>query len=317
MNIVFCGNNERGYRCLEAISKNLNFDVCLVVTHPKSDKNYSYRRVYDLSRTLGYPTISPENVNSKGALDAIRDMSPDVIVLAGYGKIVKGDFLRIPRIMTVNLHGGKLPNYRGSSPINWMIINGETKGATSILAVDEGIDTGGVISYEEFDIFDTDDAKSVLDKTLDIFPKLLEKVLLSINNNNFHIRAQDNSSGRYFPVRTPNDGIILWDSMTSLEVFNLVRALVDPYPNAFSFYKDTKIYITEVELYNDEKVYGVPGKMGLSKGSGVLVMCKDQAVLVKTVRFEGDVKPTCARGILIRNESFRTIRTILLKGGCV
>ena len=317
MRIVFCGHNARGYRCLETISKNLNFDVCLVVTHPKSDQKYSHRSVYDLSRTLGYPTISPENVNSKEVLDTIREMTPDVIVLAGYGKIVKGDFLRIPHTMTVNLHGGKLPNYRGSSPINWMIINGETKGAASILEVDEGIDTGGVISYEEFDIFDNDDAKSILEKTLDIFPRLLEKTLLSIKDNNSQIKTQDNSRARYFPVRTPNDGIILWDSMTSLEVFNLVRALVDPYPNAFSFYKGTKIYITEVELYNEEKVYGIPGKVGLSKGDGVLVMCKDQAVLVKTVKFEGDLKPICARGALIRNESFSSIRTILLKGGCL
>jgi methionyl-tRNA formyltransferase len=98
-------------------------------------------------------------------------------------------------------------------------------------------------------------------------------------------------------------------------VFNLVRALVDPYPNAFSFYKDQKIYITEVELYDHEKVCGIPGKVGLSRDDGVLVMCRDQALLVKSVKFEGDVRATCARGALIRNESFITIRTMLLKGG--
>lgn len=312
MKIVFCGNNERGYRCLDYISKNKDFDISLVVAHPVSGKKYPYRSVSELAKKLGLDFIAPENINSADVIEVIRKQEPDLIILAGYGQIVRREFLDIPKKKVINLHGGKLPEYRGSSPINWMIIRGERKGGISIIEVDESIDTGDILAEAPFDILESDDANSILEKTLEIFPPLLEKTLYDIMNDTVKSKKQKLSDGQYFPVRTPDDGLILWESMTSFEVFNLVRALRNPYPNAFTYYENKKLFVTDVSLYNEENVSGVPGRVILKRNDGVLVMCKDKSILVKGVKFENSLEILSAKEILSRGESFRTMRTIIL-----
>lgn len=90
------------------------------------------------AQEMGFQLFQPQNVNDPAVITAFRDLSPDLIVLAGYGQIVKQDFLDLAPYGCVNLHGGKLPQYRGSSPMNWALINGETEFTLSIIQMRRG-----------------------------------------------------------------------------------------------------------------------------------------------------------------------------------
>lgn len=310
MNVVFCGHNIRAIKCLDKISNNKDFTISLVVTHPCKDLQ-DHTTLHYHAQQLGLKTIDPININDTITLETIKKYNPDIIILSGYTQIVKKDFLKIANKITINLHGGKLPQYRGSAPLNWMLINDEKEFGISIIEVAPGIDTGDILSSRSFTINDKDTIETIVDRTLELFPNMLEEVLYQIKNNNLIKISQKINEGSYYPSRKPNDGLIIWEEMTAREVFNLVRALQKPYPPAFSFFKNKKIYIHEAIEYNDETIFGLPGKVILKRNNGVLVMCKDKCLLLKTLQFENG-KTIHAQDILSRENSFRTLRTILL-----
>ena len=141
----------------------------------------------------------------------------------------------LPPLGTINLHGGKLPEYRGAAPINWQIINGETSGGCSIIYVDEGIDTGDIIAQEIYPIEAHDTHASILEKTLEIFPRLLIQVLEQIENGTVKAQKQDPHAGSYYIRRYPSDSEINWDRLTDIQVHNLVRGMFGPYPGGIFF----------------------------------------------------------------------------------
>ena len=311
MNIVFCGHNVRGVKCLEKINDNKDFTISLVVTHPcKNLEDTS--SVNFIAKSLNIDTIDPTDINAPQTLEIIKSYNPDVIILSGYTQIVKEDFISIANKITINLHGGKLPEYRGSAPLNWMLINDEQSIGISIIEVAPGIDTGDILCREEFSIDDNDSITTIVDNTLKLFPNMLEKVLYQIKNNTLERITQNLNEGNYYPSRKPNDGLILFEEMTAREIFNLVRALQPPYPYAFSFFNNKKINILDATEYKKETVKGLAGKVILKRDNVVLVMCKDKTILLKTVQFEEDKVILKAKDIMKRGDSFRTLRTILL-----
>ena len=167
MRIVYFGNGSRGVKCLQTLVEHRE-EIIAVVGHPTPESD-----VVATGRKLGLPVFQPEKVNDTSFADAMAELRPDLNVLAGYNQILRKRIIEIPNKGTINLHGGKLPEYRGTAPINWQIINGETTGGCSIIYVDEGIDTGDIIVQEPYEIGLEDDAATIMQKTIEIFPKLL------------------------------------------------------------------------------------------------------------------------------------------------
>ena len=168
MKIIYFGNNPRGYRCLETILDS-GFQVSALVVHHKTQVSSSYS-LCGLARQLKIPVFDPLNVNDPEFIETLKIIKPDLFVLSGYNPILKKEILAIPSKGSINLHGGRLPQYRGGSPINWQIINGEKQGACSILFVDEGIDTGDLLIEEFYEIGPDETAGEIILKTLEIFP---------------------------------------------------------------------------------------------------------------------------------------------------
>ncbi|MEQ9006992.1 MAG: methionyl-tRNA formyltransferase [Ekhidna sp.] len=281
MKIIYCANGDRGLECLKALLSN-NLSPLLVIAHPTSDRN----SIVELALHEGISCIQPSNINDSGNVRIIAQLEPDLIILAGYGQIVKRPLIELAKIACINLHGGKLPEYRGSSPINWSILNGETVSACSIILVDEGIDTGDLIAEESFTIEPDDDALSIKEKTLKIFPKLLLDVLGDIEKLIVNSSKQNNADACYYPVRQPSDGLILWDQMTDIQVHNMVRALVRPFPGAYSYLGEDKIYFWKTHLLKDT-IKGVRGTVYRFKDK-VVVMCANRGVQILEVQREFD-----------------------------
>jgi len=290
MNIVYFSKGIRGSLCLSRILE-AGYVVESVVAVNQEEP------LDQLSRQYNFPIIFPENINSEDAIIRLKKYKADLFILCGYNKILKQPIIEIPPLGTINLHGGKLPEYRGAAPINWQIINGETTGGCSIIYVDEGIDTGDIIAQEIYPINDGDTHASILDKTLEIFPRLLLAVLEQIENGTVQAQKQDSSEGGYFPRRYPKDSEINWAGMTDIEVHNLVRGMHGPYPSAYTFKGEKKIEISKTELIVDT-ITGIPGRVAQEHSNGVIVLTKNRGLLINAITVDGkDIDPKVFLGI--------------------
>ena len=217
---------------------------------------------------------------------------------------MKDNLLLIPKLFTINLHAGKLPKYRGSSPLNWALINDEKEFTISIIKVDSGVDSGDIIRQQEIPIRKRDNIFSLHEKANYYFQKLLIEVINQIKNDSYVLTPQNKEDVSYFPLRFKEDGFILFDQFKAREVHNKIRALTTPYPCAFTFYKSKKIFLEESEL-NDYPFFGEPGRIYKINKKGVLVCCKDQSLWITKVKFEDG---SDALTEIIRYEKFSTVR---------
>jgi len=275
MNIVYFSKGVRGSRCLAHIL-DAGYDVKAVVGVSKEDSLEKLGQQHD------FPIIFLDKLNTPETVKVLEAYNPDLFILCGYNKILKSLIINIPPLGTINLHGGKLPEYRGAAPINWQIINGETTGGCSIIYVDEGIDTGDIIAQEIYPITAEDTHASVLEKTLNIFPPLLETVLQQIESGSVKAAKQDLLAGQYYSRRYPRDSHIDWKTMDDIQVNNLVRGMHGPYPAAFTNLGDTKIEIHKTKLLN-ESINGTPGRVPQKRGKDVIVLAKNRGLLIEKI----------------------------------
>ena len=281
MRIVYFSKGIRGATCLAHIIQAGYFVEAVVGVSPEAE-------LESLSQQHRFPIIFPEKLNTEETAQELKGFQPDLFILSGYNKILKSIILSIPPKGTINLHGGKLPDYRGAAPINWQIINGETTGGCSIIYVDEGIDTGDIISQEYYPIQPDDTHASILEKTLEIFPPMLVKVLKQIEKGKTNPISQDPLQGKYYCRRYPRDSKINWAKLNDVQVHNLVRGMHGPYPAAFTYRGEMKIEIDKTRLL-EETIVGTPGRVPQKKGQSIIVLAKNRGILVEEISVEGKV----------------------------
>lgn len=302
MKYVFFAKGERSVCCLQALLQAGQQPVC-VVAQPGTGTWPD--RLGDLIGQARIPCIYPEDPNSPEVEDQLRSFQPDVFVLAGYGKILGKSLLDVPRRLSVNLHGGKLPLYRGSSPMNWALINGDTTFTLTIMTVNEGVDTGDILAERTFPIAIDDTIRDLHETANSTFPRMLVEVLTEIEQDTLVGRQQDTAHARYFPLRFPSDGVVLWDQLTAEQVHNRIRALTDPYPGAFTWFAGRKVRLLSSELYEGE-YFGEPGRVyKISRSRGLLVCCKDRCLWIRDGAFLDTNQPL--REAVERYEQFATV----------
>ena len=279
MNIIYFSKGVRGSRCLAQILDS-GYQVKAVVAVNQDDD------LETMANEYGFPILIPELLNTEETVQILEEYNPDLFILCGYNKILKPMIFNIPPRGTINLHGGKLPEYRGAAPINWQIINGETTGGCSILYVDEGIDTGDIITQKIYPIKAEDTHASILEKTLTIFPPLLVEVLQQVEDGTVKSVPQDPLEGRYFSRRFPRDSQINWQLMDDVQIHNLVRGMHGPYPAAFTFRDNTKIEIDKTQLLQ-KSITGTAGHIPQKQGRHVIVLAKNRGLLIEEITIDG------------------------------
>lgn len=277
--MVYFSKGARGSACLRAVLQAGHQILAVVGVSPEGE-------LEALGQEYGFPILFPEKINSPDTVQQLQTYKADCFVLSGYNKILKKPVIEIPPRGTINLHGGKLPEYRGAAPINWQIINGETSGGCCIIYVDEGIDTGDIIAQEIYPIQPEDTHASVLEKTLEIFPPLLVQVLQQIEEGNVPVQKQDPTEGSYYCRRYPRDSIINWESMTDTQVHNLVRGMHGPYPAAFTYRGGQKVEIDRTGLLLED-IHGMPGRVPHKRGRNVVVLSSNRGILVERIKVDG------------------------------
>jgi methionyl-tRNA formyltransferase len=295
MNVVYFSNGQRGIVCLRDLLRSAHRIRGVVA----SGADPELERVcveHDL------PLHIEPKPNTPVFADRLASMGADVFVCSGYNRILQPLIFTIPPRGTLNLHGGRLPDYRGAAPINWQIINGEVMGGCCVLFMDEGIDTGPVARQELYPIGEDDTHQSVLDRTLEIFPRLLREVLQEMDAGTLKVAEQDRDEGCHYSRRFPEDSRIHWCFQTDREIHNLVRGMQGPYPHAFTERHDEKMEIERTTLLG-ETVKGIPGRVVQTKGDGVIVICRNRGILLNEIHFRGTY--SSARQVIKVGEKFR------------
>lgn len=209
----------------------------------------------------------------------LANLKPDLAVIAGFSKRLSENLLRLPRITTINLHAGKLPQYRGGSPLNWQMINDEKFAWCSVIEASERFDEGPVLMEQSIQLNDQKTIADLHHEANLIFRELTVRTVEALAQNSAKKREQIHQDAVYWHQRNDGDGRINWGLMKARQIFNLVRAVTRPYPGAFSYLDGELVRIWEVQLVK-EVVTGNPGRIVDIQGEGPLVICADKAIKI-------------------------------------
>ena len=245
MKVVFFGNHDVGIAALDTLVRYA--DVVGVVAHPMDPEEGSrFASVYEFASDNLLRVIRGRGKDA-AVLEFVRDLDPDLIWVTDYRYILPGQLLSIPKFGAINLHPSLLPKYRGRAPINWAILRGETQIGLSAHFIDNGVDTGDIIKQVGVTLNSDHDAGDALKFLMPLYQSLTKEVINFFRSGNVPRQAQNPSKGSIYPARRPEDGRIDW-SKPATEVCNLVRAVADPYPGAFTHLKREKIYIWKASV---------------------------------------------------------------------
>jgi len=221
-----------------------------------------------------------------------KDINPDAIFVVGWRYKIPKEQYSIPQKGTIVFHDSLLPKYRGFAPMNWAIINGEIKTGVTMFYIADEVDSGDIIGKAEIPITEYDYAKDVETKITQSYLGLLTAYLPLIILDKVKATSQDHTQATYTCKRIPADGLIDW-SKTSMQVYNLIRGLTEPYPGAFTYLHDNKsprkMFIWKASLDTEYKQYvgRVPGRVAdIIKGKGVRVLTGFGSLIIERVGFE-------------------------------
>ena len=230
-----------------------------------------------------------KNINTKKHYNLVKKLKPHVSIVAGFSQIFQKNLIDLPTFGTINLHAGPLPKYRGGSPLNWQIINGEKYIGISLIKMNEGIDEGLILKEKNFLLKEKDDIQTVHNKVNKLFPILLVSLLKEIFNKKEKKKKQIEKFARYWHQRSDIDGKIDWSLMNCKKVHNLIRALTKPYNGAYTSYKTFKIRIYKSRICN-KRFFGSPGRVVKIKNNNLLVICADYGLCIEEYKFESSNK---------------------------
>jgi len=269
INVTFLGNESPYMQVINDLS-NLHLAVCEKVS-------WKVKKYFGSS----YDFASRNNIQIKKPCDYVKKPSTtDLIVVSGYSKLIPKKIINLPRMGIINIHQSLLPAYKGRHPLNWAIINGEKYTGVTIHKINEAYDDGEIIFQERVRIASGDTIMQVYRKTIEKGKKLINKLIRKVAKDGVTGSLKCKYPESYFPPRRPKDGKIDWNE-PALKIKDLVRALAEPYPGAYFYYKGQKITIEKARVAdfnsidkNIGKLIQNNDKVLVQTGSGVLEILK-------------------------------------------
>ena len=225
----------------------------------------------------------------KELINAIEEVKPELIVVNNYIDIIPSEVVNSYRC--INVHYALLPQYRGLHATQWALINCEKEVGFTIYFMTDGIDDGDILYQEKITVNDEDDINSIYSKLNNQSAEALPKVIEKIRLNTYNAVPQNENNATYVQRRYPSDGLINWNS-SSLEIFNLIRVLVSPYPGAYTYYKNKKLIIWNASLYKSPSYKEIPGRIVKIENDGILVKTKDGVLKIEKIQyFDNEIQP--------------------------
>ncbi len=280
MRIIFFGTPAFAIPSLTALFRS-DHAVIAVVTQP--DKKKGRERLPAPSPVKQHALeqqcriFQPSSLKEGSFLDELSSLSPDIIVVVAYGKILPVPVLRLPQYGCINVHASLLPKYRGAAPIQWSIMNGEKITGITTMHMDEGLDTGDILLQEAVAIEDDDTAETLGRRLAELGAAVLLKTLKGMSDASLK-RIPQTGTPSYAPPLKMEDGRILW-SKTAYQIANMVRGMY-PWPGAYCYLGQERIKITRAR---PSPGAGIPGRIEkaddefiIGTGEGVLTIIELQ-----------------------------------------
>src|ERR1043166_8813383 len=280
MRVLFIGTGEIGVPVLRWLIESKEHELLGVVTQPDKPVGRAQRieappiKIEAAGTTL--PILQPKRI--RNAVEEIRGLKPDVIVVMAYGQILPRMILEIPRVACLNLHASLLPRHRGAAPIQAAIAAGDRETGISVMYMDEGLDTGDVLLQKRIEIAPDETGGSLHDRLAEIAPAALNDALTQLQSGTATRTPQDSSAATYAPKLDREHGRIDWSEPAAL-IERKIRAF-DPWPGAFAILRDETDRERKLKIFRAH----VADK---SSGEPLLVPAKDKALVLDEVQLEG------------------------------
>lgn len=314
ISVIFMGTPQFAVFPLQILSEHKDFDIKAVVT--QKDKKVGRKQILTepivktLAKQKDIPVLQPNKVKDKEFIKLIKEIKPDFIVVVAFGKILPKEILEIPKYGTVNIHASLLPKYRGASPIQEALLNGDTETGITIMELNEKLDEGGIYLTKRLKIENIDDAKTLSLKLSMLGALLTPLVLIDIEKGNLKPIPQDNKKTSYCSKIEKEDGEINFTKETAEQIKNKIRAF-SIWPNCFTFLNNKRIKILKADTRN-KKAH--PGEIVFLNKKEIGIGTKSGLLIPKEVQIEGKKVMTIEeflRGhteVLLKTKSFTSKR---------
>ncbi|HYT58791.1 MAG TPA: methionyl-tRNA formyltransferase [Haliangiales bacterium] len=291
LRIVFFGTAELACPSLSALTQLPDSIVVGVVTQPDRPKgrhlHWQPSPVKSLATQKQLPVLQPERARNQSFLDPLARLQPDLIAVAAYGQILPAQILALPRFGCLNVHASLLPRYRGAAPIQWALLNDERETGVTIMKMDQGLDTGDILSQQATRIASDDNAQTLHDRLAALGAELLVKTIPDYVAGKIVPRKQPGAGASYARKITKEDGRLDWTQPVR-SVWNRVRAFV-PWPGAYTFLSAEpkpellKIWQAEPAEQNSDS----PGTILAADNHGIVVACGQGALRIVALQRQG------------------------------
>ncbi len=287
MKIVFMGTPDFSVPVLEALVQ-AGHEVAAVVTQPDKPKGRGkavlMTPVKEKALELGLPVLQPARIRNPEVIAELRGLKPDLMVVVAFGQILSQEVLDIPAYGCVNIHASLLPGYRGSAPIQWVIINGERETGVTTMMMDAGIDTGDMLEKAVVPIEADETGGSLHDKLSVLGAKLIISTIEKIQDGTIVRTPQDDSKANYVKMLDKTLGDIDW-SMDAEAIERLIRGL-NPWPSAYTRWNGKMLKIWRAEVLPAEYP-GQPGEVVAVDKKQILVKTGKGTLSLKELQPEG------------------------------
>lgn len=280
MRILFMGTPDFAVPSLNALL-NAKHEVCGVFTQPDKPKNRGMKlqptpvKVVALAHNI--PVYQPVSVKDGAAMEIIRELEPELIVVAAYGRILPNEILEYPGYGCINVHSSLLPKFRGAAPIHWAVVSGEKETGVTIMHMAQELDAGDIIDQAVTPIDPDESVEAVHDRLAEMGGKLLVEVVEKLKNGTATRTVQDSSKATYAPMLSRELSAIDW-TQPAKAIHDKIRGL-SPWPAAST----DIIHETTIKIFGSsnlgETTSAVPGTIVSAGKQGIDVACGDGRLL--------------------------------------
>jgi len=294
MKIIFMGTPDFAVKFLERLYKD-GHDIVGVFTKEDKPKNrgmkLSFSPIKQLAVSHGTPVFQPKTLKDGNVAETIKQLNCDLIVVVAYGKLLPKEILDIPPHGCINIHGSILPKYRGASPVQHAVLNGEKETGLTSMYITEEMDAGDIIFVSKTFIGDDETSGELFERLSTIGPQLLSETIDAISQGSATRIPQNHDDATYAPLLTRDMSPIDWNK-TAYEIKCMVRGL-DPWPAATMEINNSTMKVYSVEITGNTTLKP-PGSLISCGNNGIEVACSDGSILVKEVQAPGSKRMSTA-----------------------
>ena len=283
------GTPQIACHSLQALHQLSECDVVGVVTQPDRPsgrgEKFEPSPVKKLACQLSLKILQPEKLSNETIKNELYGLKADLIVVMAYGQILPSNILNMPEFGAVNIHASLLPRHRGAAPIQWAILKGDTETGACLMKMDEGLDTGEILSVVKTPISTNDTAQDLHDRISIMGADILRTQLPRYLKGQLSALGQDDSLATYARKITKEDGLIDW-SLPASQIHLRLRALM-PWPGVFSFLPTKSRRLVKIISADVIHCSGEPGRVLKTDKRGIIIGCGHQALLLKYLHRQG------------------------------